>query len=74
MVFSVKIISVSQYYLNVKIIDNGLMGSIRLPQDNKEDFKKDGIIKAVIVRFPFDPPDPKMRQNESRQDAHHEEQ
>jgi hypothetical protein len=75
MVFSVKIISVSQHFLNVKIIDNGLMGSIRLPPDvNSTDFKKDGIIKAVIVRFPFDPADPKMRHNESRPEAHHEEQ
>ena len=75
MVFSVKIISVSQHFLNVKIIDNGLMGSIRLPAEVKsEDFKKDGIIKAVIVRFPFDPADQKTRHNESRPEAHHEEQ
>lgn len=73
MVFSVKIISVSTHFLNVKIIDNGLMGSIRL-QESNDKFKKDDIIKAVIVRFPFDPADPKIRHNESRPEAHREEQ
>lgn len=75
MVFSVKVIGVSPHYLNVKIIDNGLMGSIRLPPDTKEgQYKKDDIIKAVIDRFPFDPSDSKMRHNDQRMDSHHEEQ
>jgi hypothetical protein len=60
MVFSVKVVSVAPHFLNIKIVDNGLMGSIRL-LDSKQEFKKDNIIKAVIVRFPFDPADPKSR-------------
>lgn len=74
MVFSVKIIGVAQHFLNVKIIENGLLGSIRLNSDNKQDFKKDNIIKSVIVRFPFDPIDEKKRGHEQRHEVHHEDQ
>lgn len=35
MVFSAKIVNLNQHFLNVKILDNGLFGSIRLPNDNK---------------------------------------
>jgi hypothetical protein len=46
-------------FLNVKIIDNGLFGSIRLPNDNTVKFTKDSTIKALITRFPFDPDEKK---------------
>jgi hypothetical protein len=71
MVFSVKIIGVAQHFLNVKIVENGLLGSIRINSDNKIEYKKDGIIKAIIIRFPFDPVDEKKRGHEQRHEIHH---
>ena len=53
MVFSAKIVNISENFLNVKILDNGLFGSIRLPYENKVVYTVDSIIKAVITRFPF---------------------
>lgn len=58
MVFSARIVNISQNssFLNVKILDNGLFGSIRLPsEEDKKKYTKDSIIKAVITRFPFEP-------------------
>ena len=59
MVFSCQIVNLNDQFLNVKIIDNGLFGSIRLPNDNKIKYTKDSTIKAIITRFPFDPDEKK---------------
>lgn len=60
MIFSAKIVNISPSFLNVKILDNGLFGSIRLPNDDKKvEYVKDSTIKAVITRFPFEPEEKK---------------
>lgn len=53
MVSTVKIISVSQQYLNVVIPENGLFGNIKI-YETKPEYEKGNFIKAIITGFPFD--------------------
>lgn len=58
MIMPVKILSMKNNYLNVKIPENGLFGSIKIPNNKSEDFEKmyevNTYIKAIIIGFPFD--------------------
>ena len=65
MIFTVKIVSVTQQSLNVVISENGLFGYIRIYEIKKE-YEKGNYIKALILGFPFD--EKKYRSNSSEDD------